>query len=559
MSGLGGTVGYGTDCLPACDDCYWPDTGLDITPAFPSGLHFYDGTYTTTYINNNGNISFLSGLSAFTPDAFPGASQPMIAPFWADVDTRDSSCTTGVGGGTTCGNPTSDGVWWSMAPGQFVVTWDHVGYFACHPTPSMSFQLILTSTGCTGSSADGGSTGTNFDIEFRYAECGWEVGEASGGTGGFCAAGTVGTTCTPAQAGFDSAETPDTDYASLPNSRMNGIANSLCTGSNLTPPQAGVWRFAVRGGSIMCPNAGGVCATGMPGVCAQGALQCGITGATTCAPVTGPQPKQCNGLDNDCDGTIDEGPCPAGTTCDGTQCVSSCVEGGCPVGKSCVSGLCVESACQGVSCPAGQRCSGGHCVDPCSGIVCPLGQACRDGSCVDPCASLVCGMGQVCDQGACKPACPCGACATDETCVTAGTAAGHCVATACAGVSCASGKACKAGACVDPCTGAVCPAGETCKAGECTASKPADAGADSGFKLAIPGGADASSENEGGGAQAGMGDATVDDDASGNDAPWNPTTRAGCACTTSPGGAGERGAVLAFAAALAVTRRRRRR
>jgi MYXO-CTERM domain-containing protein len=168
-------------------------------------------------------------------------------------------------------------------------------------------------------------------------------------------------------------------------------------------------------------------------------------------------------------------------------------------------------------------------------------------------------MGQVCDQGACKPACPCGACATGETCVTAGTAAGQCVATACAGVSCPAGKACKAGACVDACTGAVCPAGETCKAGECTDVKSADAGADSGFKLTIPSGPDASSANEGGGAPTGTGDATVDDDASGNEAPWNPTTKAGCACTTSPGGYGERGAALAFAAALAVTRRRRRR
>ena len=85
-----------------------------------------------------------------------------------------------------------------------VVTWDQVGYYGCHQTPVMTFQMILTTSACGATSTDGGAPGTNFDIEFRYNECGWEAGDASGGTNGFCAAGTVGLGCTPAQAGFDS-------------------------------------------------------------------------------------------------------------------------------------------------------------------------------------------------------------------------------------------------------------------------------------------------------------------------------------------------------------------
>ena len=40
-------------------------------------------------INANGVISFLVQVSGFTPDAFPlGENKSLVAPFWADVDTR---------------------------------------------------------------------------------------------------------------------------------------------------------------------------------------------------------------------------------------------------------------------------------------------------------------------------------------------------------------------------------------------------------------------------------------------------------------------------------------
>ena len=417
MSGLGGPVGYGANCLPPNDDGTWPSdaTGLDLTPAFPKGVHFYSGSYSRGWINNNGSLSFSSSISTYTPNAFPGAPQPMIAPYWADVDTRFGSyCTDGnypSGGsypaGATCINPATNGVWWSLTPGQMVITWDQVGYFNCHPTPVMSFQMILSATACGGVAPDGGVTGIDFDIEFRYNQCGWEAGDASGGSGGVCPAGALPPVCTPAQAGFDSAEMPDVDYASLPISRMNGVSSELCNNSNLTPPQPGVWRFSVRGGVIECPNAGKPCVTGQPGICSAGQLQCTATGATTCVPLTGPRPKQCNGLDNNCDGKIDDGPCPANDVCSGAMCVPKCSEGSCPPGDSCDNFLCVETDCVGVQCPAGKRCAGGKCVDDCSGVVCPLGQVCRFGTCVDPCLGLQCGMGEVCQNGLCVPVCPC--------------------------------------------------------------------------------------------------------------------------------------------------------
>ena len=561
VSGLGGPAGYGSACVPACDDCSSPQdsVGLDLTPAFPMGLHFYSGTYMTGWVNNNGNVSFQSPVGAFTPNAFPGAPQPMIAPFWADVDTRTmpSSCATSA----TCTNPTTNGVWWSLAPGKFIVTWDHVGVFACEDTLAMSFQMILSASQCGATSADGGAAGANFDIEFRYHDCGWEAGSASGGVNGFCAPGTVDAgSCTPAQAGFDSAETPDMDYASLPGSRMSGVAAGLCAGSNLTPPQPGVWRFAVRGGAIMCPTAGQACVTTKLGICAQGALQCGVTGAPACVATTAPRPRQCNGLDNDCDGTIDDGPCPSGTACDGTACVASCLEGGCHAGYTCSAGLCIESDCLNVSCPQGERCVAGHCADPCAGVSCPAGQACRAGACVDPCAGLDCGMGQVCVAGTCKPACPCTVCAASETCQSAGVQAGRCVQTACASLTCPAGRVCNAGACVDACAGAVCPAGQTCKAGTCAAAPVVDAGADASYTLVFPEAGLVRDSGDQAGLAEGGPDADAGADAAAEAAPGQDVVaRArGCGCIEARGGDAAWGSALVAALAAARWRRRRR-
>ncbi len=572
INGLGGPAGYGTNCMPPNDDGSWPagSPGLDLTPAFPNGIQFYSGTYKTGWINNNGNLSFNSAINTYTPMAFPGAPQPMIAPYWADVDTRnasecaDSSDYPSGGGypaGATCMNPATNGVWWSLAPGQFVVTWDQVGYFECHPTPVMSFQMILSTAAC------GGMGGMDFDIEFRYNQCGWEAGDASGGMNGFCAAGTVPLSCTPAQAGFDSAQVPDTNYASLPMSQMTGISTELCTQSNLMPAQPGIWQFKVRGGTIMCPTAGQPCATGMPGICAQGQLQCTATGGTTCVPLSPPQPSQCNGLDNNCDGLLDTGPCPMGLVCDGTECVPQCVEGGCPMGQTCTTkGLCVETDCVNVVCNAAeggvsaQRCVNGVCVDECTGITCPLGQVCRLGACIDPCAGLNCGMGQVCENGMCVPTCPCTMCTSTQTCVDAdaGAMAGRCIDTACATVTCPAGQLCKAGDCIDECMGAVCPMGQICQTGACVPAPMVDAGFDSGGGLVGPGddsglGGEGGVTGDGGG-EAGRMDAGL---AFGSNKKAN-----GCGCRvtgaasgTSPWAVGG----LGLALALAVRRRRRSR
>jgi hypothetical protein len=561
LTSLGGTVGFGSDCLPPNDDGSYPatGTGLDITPGFPAGLHFYSGTYTALWINNNGNISFNSSLSSFTPDAFPGAAQPMIAPYWADVDTRGVGCSAT---GDVCLDPTTNGVWWSLTPGQLVVTWDQVGFFECHASPVMSFQLILTAApSCVAADAGGG---TDFDIEFRYAECGWEVGDASGGEDGFCPTGTVGTSCTPAQAGFDSAETPDLDYASLPGSRMAGISTALCTGSNLTPPQAGVWQFLVRGGAIMCPAAGQACSTGLQGVCAAGTTEC-TTGGTTCHQLTQPSAEVCNGLDDNCNGKVDDGAtCPNGQVCSRGRCVPTCSASGeafepCPSPLVCSStGVCVEPDCLNVTCADGGVCSDGTCKGPCVGIVCPAPTVCREGTCVDPCAGLTCQSGQVCDDGVCVASCSCAGCSATETCTTSGL----CVVKACAELSCSGGDVCDGGACVDPCKGAVCPAGQTCTKGACVDEPAPDGGADAGKAISF---GDASLGQPASTSDAAAIDATMDTGSASTDSDDGgggiASTPAGCTCRQAHAtpAEGDEGLTAAIALAACAASRRLRR
>ncbi|MDQ3035701.1 MAG: hypothetical protein M3Y87_25065, partial [Myxococcota bacterium] len=429
LTGFGGPGGYGTGVLPGNDD--GSSSSLPLTVAFPGGVRFFGGPYTQFWVNNNGNITFSGAVGTFTPTPFPVAARPMIAPYWADVDTR--------GGGA----PARNGVYWHLEPGRLIVTWHNVGYYSINDDRQMDFQMVLTnSLDCT--------TG-DFDVEFRYNTCGWTTGDASGGSGGFGG--------TPAQAGFDAGNS--VDFVEIPGSRTMSIID-LCTTSNVAEP--GIWRFSVRGGAVSCPGTGDPCDTGMMGACGVGVTQC-VGRETVCSGIGEASPERCDGVDNDCDGTTDDGElCAALEVCMDGMCIAPCFEGGCREGETCAaSGVCVETACIDVECPAGQRCSGGACVGACDGIVCPHDQQCVAGRCTNLCDVLTCGSEEICVEGACVPTCPCRACDADEIC----GGDGSCTPLGCDITICDPGFYCEAGACLDACAGAVCPAGQHCSVGEC--------------------------------------------------------------------------------------------
>ena len=94
---------------------------------------------------------------------------PIIAPFFADVDSRPLTASVATWGvDTLCGRP------------AFGVDWFNVDYFdataAGHVLKFDTFQLILVDRSDTGAGS--------FDIEFNYQMLPWETGDASGGVNG---------------------------------------------------------------------------------------------------------------------------------------------------------------------------------------------------------------------------------------------------------------------------------------------------------------------------------------------------------------------------------------
>ena len=83
------------------------------------------------------------------------------------------------------------------------------------------------------------------------------------------------------------------------------------------------------------PGGGTTCSTGLPGVCTIGTTQC-LSGAIVCNQNTQPSAELCNNLDDDCDGSIDEGNPGGGTTC------STGLQGACAAGTmTCLNGTIV--------------------------------------------------------------------------------------------------------------------------------------------------------------------------------------------------------------------------
>ena len=203
--------------LPANDDA---STGL-VNLGF--NANYFGTTYAQTYVNNNGNLTFNNPLGTYTPFALTAAGTvPIIAAFFADVDTR------GPGSGLT-----QYGTAFIGGRNVFGVNWIDVGYYFARVDKLNSFQMILTSRVDTGAG--------NFDIEFNYNRMLWETGESSGGTS--------------AAAGFAAAN--GVDFYQLPGSLVNGALidggpNALISAS-LNSNVLGRYIFEVRNGTIITP------------------------------------------------------------------------------------------------------------------------------------------------------------------------------------------------------------------------------------------------------------------------------------------------------------------
>ena len=98
VNGLGGESGFGENSISRNDDGY--SSAIDITSIFENGINLFDTTYDSVYVNTNGNITFDRGLYTYSPTEISAGSSPIIAPFWADVDTRSGTVTASNGSGS---------------------------------------------------------------------------------------------------------------------------------------------------------------------------------------------------------------------------------------------------------------------------------------------------------------------------------------------------------------------------------------------------------------------------------------------------------------------------
>jgi hypothetical protein len=215
------------DALSANDDSSSPAVAI----GFP--INFFGVTHSQLFVNNNGNVTFDAPLTAFTPFGLVGTRQAIIAPFFADVDTR------GAGSGIVrFGTPAG-------RPDLFVVDWVSVGYYNQKDDKLNSFQLILQDLSAVPDFAPG-----DFRIIFNYDRIRWETGDASGGTNGLGGSS--------ARVGFSNGSGQPGSFFELTGSGesgalVNGGSRSLV--ANRVPPAdtslpRGRYQFVVRNGAV---------------------------------------------------------------------------------------------------------------------------------------------------------------------------------------------------------------------------------------------------------------------------------------------------------------------
>lgn len=183
------------------------------------------------YVNNNGNLTFNGSLSTYTPFGLTATNKEIIAPYFADVDTRGPS--SGV---VTYGTSTVDG------HKAFGVNYPNVGYYRDHTDKLNNFQVVLIDRSDTGAG--------NFDIEYNYNKIQWETGDASGGNkslGG-----------TSAHVGYSNGSGNPGTFFELGGSGTPGsfLDSNMATGlinHAINSDVAGRYVFSTRNGSIIAP------------------------------------------------------------------------------------------------------------------------------------------------------------------------------------------------------------------------------------------------------------------------------------------------------------------
>jgi hypothetical protein len=193
--------GFNASTLPRNDD----GSSGAVPIGFPIG--FFGATFTSLYVNNNGNITFDAPQSQYTPFNLTSTGRVIVAPFFADVDTSSAGDPVKYGAGTVDGHP------------AFGATYVNVDCYSSNASHAFrdSFQVVLINRDDRALH--------DVDIEFNYDTIQWEAGQASGGNAN-CLGGTA------ARAGFSNGSgLPGTAFE-LPGSGVRGafLDSNLSTG-----------------------------------------------------------------------------------------------------------------------------------------------------------------------------------------------------------------------------------------------------------------------------------------------------------------------------------------
>lgn len=204
-----------SNTLAAGDDQTSGNVNLGFT------ISFAGASYSSVAVNTNGNLSLGDGgYGNGTPGSLTSLARVLVAPYWADVDTRGSGSIQ-YGAAAVAGRS------------SFVATYSNVGYYLANTANTNSFQVIVFDRSDTGAG--------NFDVEFNYDRIQWETGDNSGGVNGLGGTSAlVGLGTTQLTGSLVPGSFVDGGSASL-------VANSLNARDNVL----GRYDFSVRNGTVL--------------------------------------------------------------------------------------------------------------------------------------------------------------------------------------------------------------------------------------------------------------------------------------------------------------------
>jgi hypothetical protein len=214
-------AGWNNNSVTRGDDNTFPTVDL------PFDMTWNGTTYSNVNINMNGNATFGTAFTEYNPNrALSATGRNIMAPFWADVDTRNTS--TGLCYYSDAASSTAATVDGHTA---FVVTWQGVARYNNTASPLNYFQLVIVDRSDI--------TPGDFDFWFNYDQMVWDYPTAASNSYPH-----AGWAFADGSAGYELAG------GGTSGAMLDGGPNALIAGSLNSGGQLGRYIFQVRNGTL---------------------------------------------------------------------------------------------------------------------------------------------------------------------------------------------------------------------------------------------------------------------------------------------------------------------